>query len=519
MSSLFRALAIALLVVAGCNKTEVPLVLQPLPEIDTARFESGLAERLQNAIDAVNAESAEPAAADWLDLGMLLQAHGIDDAALVSYNNSNLLEARFEARYLAAYLHQQAGQLDAAINDYREALSFDQVNTPTMLRLGEIFLQQGRLEDATNLYERVRQLQPRSAAAASGLGRVALARQQYAVARDHLHTALEIEPDADQLRYSLGLAYRGLGDLESARAALAARGSRGVAIPDPLLARVTALRATSQDYVKAGLAAYESGDLQATARYYRLALDSNAGLVDTRLALAFVLEQLGEIDQAVSEVDYVLQMTSENAMAWYQRGRLHERTANDASAVSAYTRAVELAPAETAARELLADALMRLQRYDEAAEHYLRIVEGEPTARSYYLLGLARIASGDCKSAAAPLSQAYAADRTSAEAAAALIRVDSSCGNATSRQKQQALQLAQQLYQAIPEPEFAETLAMALAANGRFDDATSLQQSVVQVADNSYSNELLTLFRQHKPALQAWPQDAAIFSVPPLGSD
>jgi len=65
------------------------------------------------------------------------------------------------------------------------------------------------------------------------LGELAVVEKQYQTAVYFLTLALQRLPDANRLHYSLGLAYRGLGDKEKARAHLAKRGSVGVKTPDP----------------------------------------------------------------------------------------------------------------------------------------------------------------------------------------------------------------------------------------------------------------------------------------------
>ena len=58
------------------------------------------------------------------------------------------------------------------------------------------------------------------AVARAGLGEIALREGRFNEAVDHLEAALERAPNAAQVYYSLGMAYRGQGRLEQARAQL-----------------------------------------------------------------------------------------------------------------------------------------------------------------------------------------------------------------------------------------------------------------------------------------------------------
>ena len=79
-----------------------------------------------------------------------------------------------------------------------------------------------RLADARDLFQQLIDVFP--AVARKGLGEIALREGRFNEAVDHLEAALERAPNAAQVRYSLGMAYRGQGRLEQARAQLAKRG-------------------------------------------------------------------------------------------------------------------------------------------------------------------------------------------------------------------------------------------------------------------------------------------------------
>ena len=78
---------------------------------------------------------------------------------------------------------------------------------------------------AEPLFPKALSLQPRSVAAQFGLGRAALAKQDYTRAVEHLEQALSLDPQATVIHYPLAMAYRGVGDTARAEAHLQQRGT------------------------------------------------------------------------------------------------------------------------------------------------------------------------------------------------------------------------------------------------------------------------------------------------------
>lgn len=149
-------------------------------------------------------------------------------------------------------------------------------------------------------------------------------------------------------------------------------------------------------------------------------------------------------------------------------------------------------------------------------DHSLAAGSGQPLAQSPYRQGLSHLSAGRCRKALVPLSSAYLANQGNAAAAEALVRAQSVCGDDMSS----ALALATELFQALPEPQFAETLAMALAASGDFDRAVALQRRVVRnEPGRDFGQHLLLRFESCLPADSAWPPNDPVYRVPRLVSD
>lgn len=109
------------------------------------------------------------------------------------------------------------------------------------------------------------------------------------------------------------------------------------------------------------------------------------------------------------------------------------------------------------------------------------------------------------------------------EVLTALTRAYSTCGDVTEEQKKQALEAARSMYDASPGQDTSETLAMASAANGLFDDAIAAQTQAIFEAVKQGNEGVLPWMRENlrryesgEPAKAAWSADAEVFRPRPL---
>jgi tetratricopeptide (TPR) repeat protein len=170
------------------------------------------------------------------ELGLILMAAEYYDAAASSYLTAQGLvpsDARWP--YYLAHLHRMKGDVGKSTEFFTRALELRPADTPTLIWLGEMYLDQHRPEQAEPLFLRALAQDPKSAAALSGAGRTALAKPDPARAVDYLERALALDPRALTLHYSLAAAYRGLGQLDRARQHLERRGSGRPVLNDPLM--------------------------------------------------------------------------------------------------------------------------------------------------------------------------------------------------------------------------------------------------------------------------------------------
>jgi hypothetical protein len=104
----------------------------------------------------------------------------------------------------------------------------------------------------------------------------------------------------------------------------------------------------------------------------------------------------------------------------------------------------------------------------------------------------------------------------------ALARILAAAPDVRARDGRRALALAEQLLKARQSIETAETLAMALAEVGDFNEAVSVQRQVVDAAEKAGAKgELpqmrrnLALYERRQPCREPWQADHPVFTPGP----
>jgi Tfp pilus assembly protein PilF len=146
-------------------------------------------------------------------------------------------------------IYRRQGLPDAAERVWRRALAIDENHGPTLSNLALLLESRGRAAEAAQLQQRLARLEAEPPFQQFDLGREALARGEYAQARDHLQRALRRNPEYHEFHYWLALALAGLGDARGASEHLQA------AVSNSTTRRDHDLYASKLDRLKASAAA------------------------------------------------------------------------------------------------------------------------------------------------------------------------------------------------------------------------------------------------------------------------
>ena len=511
---------IALMMFAGCANG---VQLQEVGHPDLSGLEPGVQKWLMSG--RLRIESAaggkEQQSAAWGNMAMLYHAYEMHGPAQTSYANAIALdENNFRWPYLLAFSHQRLGNHTEAEQYYLRAMQLDADYLSGWIHLGQVYLDDTQLAKAEAAFSRALEIDPENAAALTGMARFHIANRDFERAIDQLETAVEIQPTASQLHYYLAMAYRQTGDRELARQHMDQRGTVTPWFEDKLLIELSALHRNSRTYLDNGLAAFERGDLPAAAENYRLALESRPGDATTHLALSWVLELLGKPGQARAQVELSLEFDPDSAKAHYSKARLLEETGDDGQAAKHYLIAIAGDPQAEPPKLLLANLRMRQKQFKQAVDLFRQIDDADNAdVLLLFRLALSLHASVDCLAAVATMERALTWQANSGTLNQGLIRTGSSCPLAVMADQRRWLALARQMFETRRSLDNAETLAMALAANGEAGEATRLQQSLLTNMPGGgakrFAEDNLERYRQGLAAVRPWPEDNPFYSPPP----
>ncbi len=501
-----------------------------VPQPDLAGVDAPVRDQIrtsQTALAAGMAQSAPRArlTAAFGTLGQIYQAYGFDDAALACYTNASRLDSQsFQWFYLLGYLREKNGDSEEAARDYRRVLILNSSYNPALLRLGTLELTLDHPDAAKDSFTKA-MTQRHSAAALTGLGKVALTEHQYGTAVKDFTEALAREPNASSIHYQLALAYRGLGNLARAQEQLQARGETEPDIQDPLLDKVNLLKQGRLSLVQRGGAAMrESRFVDAISAYDQLVrLDPSDPLAYEYLGVA--LARQGKRDDALKQFAQALQLDPRSASAHYDIAILLIQERREKEAIVHFRQAVQLDPGRVMAHFQLANLLMRRGKGSDAEGEYGTVVALDPRNGFARLMqAMAALHAGSYARARTLLEDAAAALPRDPDIADALARVLAAAPDPAVRDPGRSLRIVETLVrnQEGNPLEVGITLAMALAADGQFQQAAAYQQAVIGQLEASHQDGLarslrqnLIRYQQGKTCPAPWAGDDPIFTPVP----
>jgi len=515
-----------------------------IPRPDLAGFEPPILQRVQTLQERVATADSRPTAAEALgELGIQYHAVLFLGAAERCYQQAAALAPEDPRwRYYLGVTQGHQGEDTEAVRTFEAASELAPDDLAVRIRLGDLYLKLGRVEDARASFRRASEIDSNSAAAWFGLGRTAVVAGDDAAAVRHFERTLELAPEATAVHYPLAQAYRRLGELERAEAHLTQRGEAGLGFPDPRMQKVlqrevdTAIdtlrslagqpeRLTVEELVQIaqgqiggkggaverfrhrvetegpglddpthqarlhltlGLLLQAHGSPEAAARHLDRALRLDPRLETGEIRLRMAQALLAQGDRAAAEVELrrAVQLDlpdADRALAWHRLGELARQRDAAGEAAERYRRALAIDPGLIDARLGLATALGRMGRLGEAAAEYRR-VQGRVPEREEAWLGeaTALAVSGRMEEARNRLEAGLLAAPGSVALARTLAQILASAPDPALRDGERALELARRAMAAEPTAVNSETLAMALAQTGRFEEAADIQEELVR---------------------------------------
>ena len=220
----------------------------------------------------------------------------------------------------------------------------------------------------------------------------------------------------------------------------------------------------------------------------------------------------GNLAQAKSRAQAAIDANPRDPAAWAVLGRVLEMSKDDRGAQEAYEKSLAIDP-KSDAEVAVGNLLMRNGRYDDAAASYRKLAQAAPgDAEAWTRLMAAQAAAGKCAAAIREINGVLAKDARNGILMQLFVRLTATCPASTVEEKRMALDYGEKLYHQSDAAPVAEAYALALAANGKWDDAAKIQQGAMFVlVRNNRKGELpgyrdfLQQFQAHKLPDKPWP--------------
>lgn len=490
--------------------------LSQVPAVDAQRlrdYRTLTAGALQHAAEPMQAQLA---ANNFGDLCARYLHYELHDAAGICLDQlRELAPADFQWAYFRLLLQIATGDLEGAVAAAEEALAIRPDDPATLIRLAELRVAAGDVDAAEAAYEAAMEAYPESATARVGLGYIALERDDPAKALRIFQEVAATQPEGSEANHHVGLAYRALGDAD--RAAEAWRLNQDILIPmyDPLLERLRPLEedvtlpldravaaAAEGDHERA-VALYEEilaangtddeahfrlagsllvlGDAGRGERHLRRAIALNPEHPGAHFALAMFLAREGRRAEGAQHLERAADLAPENLSWRLQRAQMLASSGNTAGAASELEQIVARDPGMVEARRMLSAVLVGTGRTEEAAVQLQALVALTPDdLQARFNLGLILFETGRYAEARRTLDDTlgrFPGDVATRHLLARLLAVSP---EEAVRDGARAVDLAQSVVDEQPALDHLETLAMALAEAGRFDDAVLWQQRALE---------------------------------------
>ncbi len=364
--------------------------LPDLPHLKTDNLFPGVRNEIEQAYAAAAAHPEDASLNGRL--GMVLNAHRLDEAAEVCYRRAHLLDARsFRWLYYLGSAQAARGEYGEAAKTLRDALRLSPEDLPAQLKLGECLLAMGQGAESGGVYRAVLRKHPESAAAHYGWGRVRAAERDWPGALESYLRACELAPRFAAAHYALALTYRQLGEQEKAQKEFRIYERDPTGAPpsgEPLMQEVHALDLSPLDQIRLGIELEHEGKLAEAAEAHERALELNSSDVQAHINLISLYGRLGQFDKAEEHYREAVRLNPNQAEAHYNYGVLLFGEGRYEEAETAFGKALAIDPYYPEAHNNLGFLHERQGKLSEAAEEFHKALDNKPDYRlAHFHLG------------------------------------------------------------------------------------------------------------------------------------
>jgi tetratricopeptide (TPR) repeat protein len=519
-------------VIASCGKRGPSAPAIPDPSL--AGADPPVVEKIARARRQV--QDAIDSAKAWGYLGMVLDAHGLADEAVVCYRQAAELtpdDPRWV--YLAGFL-LMASDPTSSLEPFQRAVELQPRSSLIRHRYASALVRAGHDDEARSQYETALGLEEGCRPALLGLAELSLRSEDLERARELLERAAELQFADRQVHALLARVHQRQGDEAAAqRETLLVKAYPDLAaVPDTSRARVTAEGVSGRAEIDRGRQLAAQGQYAEAEAAFRRALALQPESVRNGLNVAGAIAAQGRLDEAIEQARSVLaaapqdpEVHSELAALLLDAGRTDEarehveaalgadgghvearflqgldleRRGRPADARVVFGEVLEADPVHVGAHEGLArlgldegrDLAMAMEHWRQAALYS----RADPRAATRLAMLAAR--SGRFGEAVAILERTLSRRPDHVPALAALVTIQATCPVAAHRNGPDAVRLARRLVELTGgrRPPSLNLLAAAQAETGDFGGAVLVSEQALGLARAAGDQRLVRLIEQ-----------------------
>jgi len=198
-----------------------------------------------------------------------------------------------------AELYLVQGKLEDAIAVCHQSLKIQPKFAPAYKTLGNVLQAQGKLDEAKSWYIRALEIQPDFAPALANLGTIYAMQQQWEKAIASYQKAIAIQPNFAGVYRNLAKVFSQIGKPDEAVECCYA-----AVILEP--------RTTAEEYFSLGNTLLEQGKQERAIVCYRRAVELNPDEVEVYYKLGETLAKVGQLEEAISAYRRAIELTSSN---------------------------------------------------------------------------------------------------------------------------------------------------------------------------------------------------------------
>ena len=236
----------------------------------------------------------------------------------------------------------------------------------------------------------------------------------------------------------------------------------------------------AEDWYQQGFELLKAHQYEAAAKAFDRAIKENPRHANAYNQRGVALANMGHLDQAVASYAKALEIDSNLYGAVNNRGSAHYRKGDYDRAISDFTRAIDLNPYLEVTYSNRGIVWIKKGQLKRAIADFNKAVEINPYSyEAHYNRGTAHASNGSWGRAIKDFSKALDLNPKSYGAYDKLARILASCPDGSYRNGEQAVKYAKKAMELNPDTLHLDTLAMALAEVGRFEDAVYVMERVV----------------------------------------